>query len=747
MTLPEGLTDIESRAFVNCENLKTLSLPASLIFINCLNPVFEGCKKLNISVAAGGVFKMTDGMLCGNYWSHNRLVWLQENRTGEVSVPEGITCINSDATTSSPMTKITIPATVTYIQGRNFEDCANLKEVVLRWSEAQLGELIYAKNVATAYFVGAVYTDITVRVPKGTKAAYEAHKLWGMGFNIAEYEVPVSSVTLDKTTLSLQEGASGALKATVNPETASDKTVTWTSSNESVATVDASGNVKAVKAGSATITVTTKDGSKKATCSVTVTPKPVAVESVSLDKTTLSMTEGASGALKATVKPDNASDKSVTWTSSNESVATVDASGNVKAVKAGSATITVTTKDGSKKATCSVTVTPKPVAVESVSLDKTTLSMTEGASGALKATVKPDNATDKSVTWTSSNESVATVGANGNVKAVKAGSATITVTTKDGSKKATCSVTVTAPAAGEVVFEDANFKAALISSGVDANGDGMISESEAEAVTTINVNPYISSITSLGGIEKFINLEILRCYGAYNKLGGLKSLDLSKNTKLEMVFCSYNQLTTLDVSKSTALTQLECGNNKLSALDVSKNTALISLYFFINQLTTLDVSKNLALTILSFDDNQMTTLDVSKNLALTSLSCSSNQLTTLDVSKNLALTSLSCSSNQLTTLDVSKNTVLRSLSCGSNQLTSLDVSKNTALTDLSCRYNQLTTLDVSKNLALTSLNCSYMSTLLTLYMASGQVIDYINGTGDKARSSSYIPDTTTITVK
>ena len=186
VTLPEGLTDIESRAFGYCENLKTLSLPASLIFINCLNPVFEGCKKLDISVAAGGVFKMADGLLCGNYWSHNRLVWLQENKTGEVSVPEGITCINSDAMDGSAMTKITVPATVEYLSGRNFNYCANLKEVVLRWNEAQLGKLIYEPNVATFYFTGTAYSGITVRVPKGTKAAYEAHKLWGMGFKITE---------------------------------------------------------------------------------------------------------------------------------------------------------------------------------------------------------------------------------------------------------------------------------------------------------------------------------------------------------------------------------------------------------------------------------------------------------------------------------------------------------------------------------------------------------------------------------
>ena len=263
---------------------------------------------------------------------------------------------------------------------------------------------------------------------------------------VTKAKVAVTGVSLDNTLLLISVGESRKLSATVKPSGATNKEVSWTSNNESVATVDSNGNVKGLKEGSATITVTTKDGSKTATCKVTVS-KPastISVTGVSLNKTSLSLTVGGSQSLSATVSPSNASDKSVSWKSSDTSVATVDGSGNVKAVKAGTATITVTTKDGSKTATCKVTVS-KPVstiAVTGVSLNKTSLSLTVGESQSLSATVSPSNASDKSVSWKSSDTSVATVDGSGNVKAVKAGTATITVTTKDGSKTATCKVTV-----------------------------------------------------------------------------------------------------------------------------------------------------------------------------------------------------------------------------------------------------------------------------------------------------------------
>ncbi|MBP3268038.1 MAG: Ig-like domain-containing protein, partial [Ruminococcus sp.] len=165
----------------------------------------------------------------------------------------------------------------------------------------------------------------------------------------------VTGVTLDKTTLSLVEGGSETLTATVAPEDASDKSVTWSSDNMDVATV-ADGVVTAVTPGTVTITVTTVDGGLTASCDVNVDALTVSVTGVTLDKTTLSLVEGGSETLTATVAPDDATNKNVTWSSDNTDVATV-ADGVVTAVAPGTATITVTTVDGSLTASCDVTVT------------------------------------------------------------------------------------------------------------------------------------------------------------------------------------------------------------------------------------------------------------------------------------------------------------------------------------------------------------------------------------------------------
>ena len=177
-------------------------------------------------------------------------------------------------------------------------------------------------------------------------------------------------------------------------------------------------------------------------------PPTVAVTGVSVSPSSITLTEGDSQSLSATVSPGDATDKSVTWSSSAPAVATVDQSGKVTAVKAGTATITVKTTDGGKTATCTVTVNAKVIAVTQVTLDVKTKELVEGESFTLKATVSPDNASDKSVTWSSSDETVAKVDQNGKVTAVKAGAATITVTTKDGNKTATCAVTVQAATGG-----------------------------------------------------------------------------------------------------------------------------------------------------------------------------------------------------------------------------------------------------------------------------------------------------------
>ena len=198
----------------------------------------------------------------------------------------------------------------------------------------------------------------------------------------------------------------------------------------------------AVKAGSATITA--KAGDKSATCAVTVKAKVVPVSSVSLNKATLELTEGDSETLTATVAPDNATNKTVTWSSSDASVATVDNGGKVTAVKAGSATITA--KAGDKSTTCAVTVKAKAIPVSSITLNETSIEIQVGESRLLVATVGPENATNKAVSWSSSDTTIVIVNQIGKVTALKSGTAIITA--KAGDKTATCTVSVPVPPGG-----------------------------------------------------------------------------------------------------------------------------------------------------------------------------------------------------------------------------------------------------------------------------------------------------------
>ena len=253
--------------------------------------------------------------------------------------------------------------------------------------------------------------------------------------------VAVTGVSLSKTSLTLAESGSETLTATVTPSNATNKAVSWKSSDASVASVDNNGKVSAVKAGSATITVTTSDGGKTATCSVTVTSKTVSVTGVKLDKSNLELKAGETAQLAATVEPSDASEKGVEWTSSDTKIATVDGSGKVTAVSVGNATITATTKDGGKTASCSVTV--NPVAVEGVSVEPAQVEVKEGKTVQLKATVSPAEA-DQEVEWTTSDSQIATVDANGLVTAIKPGTAYIVVRSKTYTDKfVSCEVTVT----------------------------------------------------------------------------------------------------------------------------------------------------------------------------------------------------------------------------------------------------------------------------------------------------------------
>lgn len=251
---------------------------------------------------------------------------------------------------------------------------------------------------------------------------------------------PVESISFTRKQLTMKEGETTTLTPNFNPTTATDKSVTWKSSDEAVATVSASGEVSAIKEGSAIITATSSNG-KSATIPVTVSATIIPVTSISIDKTALSLTAGDNATLTATIAPADATDPSVEWSSSDETVATVSKNGEVTALAEGTATITAESSNG-KTAKCTVTVAAKIIEAESITLSNETAELKVGGTLALTAVVAPENTSDKTVTWTSSDEAVATVDANGKVTAKAIGEATITATC--GSVKAECAVKVVA---------------------------------------------------------------------------------------------------------------------------------------------------------------------------------------------------------------------------------------------------------------------------------------------------------------
>ena len=251
--------------------------------------------------------------------------------------------------------------------------------------------------------------------------------------------VSLEAITMKTETLNLKIGETGWLGVTYTPTNAGDKVLTWSSSNTSVARVS-EGTVTAVGKGTAIITATSRDGAKTSTAKVTVDDGTVALESISLKTTKLSMNTGEKAILYAVYNPSDVTDKVLYWTSSNENVARVS-EGNVTAVGKGTAIITATSRDGAKTATCEVTVDGGAVTLESLSLKTTNVTMKPGESTTIYAVYNPSNVTDKVLYWSSSNTNVARV-SEGNVTAVGKGTATITATSRDGNKTASCQVTV-----------------------------------------------------------------------------------------------------------------------------------------------------------------------------------------------------------------------------------------------------------------------------------------------------------------
>ena len=352
---------------------------------------------------------------------------------------------------------------------------SNADNKTVSWTSSQAVIASVQDGVVTAHKVGTA-TVIVTTADGGKIATCEVA--------VKEKIYSVQSVSLNKTAMELTVGDETTLTATINPSNASNKNVTWTSSNREVAIVT-DGKVSAIKTGKATITVTTEDGDKTASCEITVKDKVYPVESIALDKSEIELTEGDETTLTATINPSNASNKNVTWSSNKTSVATV-ADGKIVAVQAGNATITVKTEDGGKTATCKVTVKEKIYPVESISLDKTFVELMEGETLILSATITPRNATNKNMVWMSTDDSIASVDDKGKVTAIKEGTVIITVRTEDGDKTASCEINVLHDKSKDPIeFADEVMKEMCVSA-FDTNNDGELSYKEASEVTSIS---------------------------------------------------------------------------------------------------------------------------------------------------------------------------------------------------------------------------------------------------------------------
>ncbi len=397
---------------------------------------------------------------------------------------------------------------VTTIGDMVFYNCTNISYI---YSHIEDPEGVDGKNYLFGGVEGGVVLDYNIselNVPAEKTAHCRGYSEWNKSANIQETTINVTGVSLKPYYAAIRVGESHTFVATIEPTNATNKKVTWSSSNTEVATVDANGNVMGLSSGNATIKVTTEDGKHTATSAVYVY---VPVTGLTLQPEERTIVVGDNFTLVPIITPSNATDKNVSWTSSNTAVATVDDDGIVTGVSVGNAVITATSSENSSiTATCNVTVSATAISVTGVTLDITNKQLNKGETFTLTPTIAPANATNYNVTWTSSNDAVATVDANGKVTAVAVGDATITVTTEDGNHTATCSVTVTTPTAIENIDNTLEFNVypTVVEDGFTVEFEGKFNRY------------FILEIYSLSGTK--VHTEKINNYKQYVDVSNLK---------------------------------------------------------------------------------------------------------------------------------------------------------------------------------------------------------------------------------
>ena len=499
-------------------------------------------------------------------------------------------------------------------------------------------------------------------------------------------------ISLTEETIILSVGETHPLTVVFDPKEAATSEITWSSSDNAVATVSENGAVSGVSAGICTITALCYGS--KATCEVTVSNP---VTSVSFEESEREVYVGENFSLVATTRPDNTTEKILTWASSNPSVATVSQEGAVYPIGIGSAIISATAASGVSASFNCIVVSEAPVfpdenfrryVYENFDTDGDGFLSRREAMAVTSLSLYGNGLGDSQ-----KYRSLSGIGYFINLNYLVCFCNLL----RELDLSNNLNLTFLDCHSNQLTALDVSNNPNLTNISCSSNQLTTLDVSNDHGLTSLDC--AMNQLTALDVMNN-PNLTYLYCYS-----NQLTTLDLSNNPNLTTLLCSSNQLTKINVLNNPNLTELNCYSNQLTSLDTSNNYNLTGIACDNNQLTFLDISNNPNLSYLHCGGNQLTTIDVSNNPNLTSLSCSYNPLTTIDVSRNPNLTDLSCSYNPLTTIDVSHNTNLSTLVCFSSQLTTLDVSNNPNLTELNCYSNQLTTLDVSNNQNLTSLSC------------------------------------------
>ena len=445
-----GLTVIPDSLFAGCRDMEVM--PAMSIDLESIgDDAFRDCVSLRAVVVPTGCEKIGNGAFDGCTALQN------------VKLNERLSSIGSVAFRGcSSLRAIDIPDLVENIWAATFSGCSSLTSVGIGCHVASIatdafdGCAAVGQVTVTAlqpptttdrFLPAGVFESAMLYEPAERGTAYAAANGWRLFQQRTTLE-PVEAVNIlfepvHGTDIQLQQGDASRIKAQVVPDNATYQALEWHSSDESVVTVDPDGTLRGLKVGEAIVTVRLVKGDVPAfVFRVYVDPKPVAM--IFIDEESVELTEGDTRALAAAVYPANATDRRIEWRSSDESVVMVSADGLLTALVPGEAVVTVAALDGSGvEASCDVKVLKRIIPVAGVTLDVAEMELIEGDTHGLSAIVTPDDATDNSVDWSSTDESVAVVAADGTVTAVAPGMAEIKATAHDGfGQEAVCRVTV-----------------------------------------------------------------------------------------------------------------------------------------------------------------------------------------------------------------------------------------------------------------------------------------------------------------